>query len=85
VNENPLERTIRAIIAAAHEEWNEGKGLAAEEPPTDFVAERVAAHFRQVGLRAQDGSLEERFNEPGYSDSFYWQPVFVVVPTTGEA
>jgi hypothetical protein len=49
------------------------------------VAERVAAHFRQVGLRAQDGSLEERFNEPGYSDSFYWQPVFVVVPTTGEA
>jgi hypothetical protein len=54
VTENPLVGTIREIIADADRAWNEGKGLAAEEPPADFVAERVASHFLQIGWMDED-------------------------------
>jgi hypothetical protein len=80
MTENPLVGTIREIIADAVYVDDSGRESVVTPAVVDVLAERVAAHFRAVGVRAQDGSLEERFfGDVGY-DAPYWVPVFVVVP-----
>ena len=86
MTENPLQGTIRAIIAATLEAdfvfANDDLVHGNYNDLADAVAERVASHFLHVGWQDNSGVLRPR--REMFPPSRELMRVYVAVPTTGD-